>query len=46
MDLVTNAVQFPVEVLNGRSVGVLKLVVQESETTEKEHFSLSQTIRK
>lgn len=32
MDLVTNAVQFPVEVLNGRSVRVLELIVKEPET--------------
>ena len=29
VDLVSNPIQFTVEVLNGRSVGVLKLVVQE-----------------
>jgi hypothetical protein len=35
MDLVTNAVQFSVKVLNGRSVRILKFVVKESETKEE-----------
>jgi hypothetical protein len=37
MHLVTNAVEFPVEVLNGRGVGILELVVKEPETKECAH---------
>jgi hypothetical protein len=37
MDFVTNSVQFPVEVLNGRRVRVLELVVKEPETKEFSH---------
>jgi hypothetical protein len=32
VDLITNAVQFPVEVLNGRRVRILELIVEEPET--------------
>lgn len=46
MDLVTNAVQFSVKVLNGRSVRILKFVVKESETKEERHCSLSQNQHK